>query len=164
MLFEPSEHEPDEYDPEGDHEPEEYDPEAELRDPDADGITIPTVSTAEDDVPADLAKTFWIVVVVVNAAILSLSLGALLLWFRGDATVGGSLLAGGVVLLALAVRRYRAFDHETPEPSGGAVSESAGDGTAERPDGDREGAETVSGTERVADSPEESPSHDENGT
>ncbi|APX00135.1 hypothetical protein CHINAEXTREME_17590 [Halobiforma lacisalsi AJ5] len=129
MGFDRSErdHEPD--------EPEEYDPEAEFRDPDSDSLTIPDidaepsdesnehigppipeVSTDEMDVPPELAKTFWAVVLVVNAALLALSVGLLLLLFEGPTSHGGWLVAGGIVLLGFAVHRYRSYDG--PESSG----------------------------------------------
>lgn len=127
MPVDGSEHEPD--------EPEEYDPEAEFRDPDSDSLTIPDidaepesepesleqtvrvpeVSTAETDVPADLAETFWALVLVINVAVFALALGALFLLFEENATYGGWLIAGGFVLVAFAVRRYRAYDADTSD-------------------------------------------------
>ncbi|MFC4248801.1 hypothetical protein ACFOZ7_18035 [Natribaculum luteum] len=117
MVFEPTE-----------HEPEEYDPEEDLHDPETDSLTIPKVdpveppevSTAETDVPSDVLQTFWALVLVLNAAILAVTLGAMLLYFRGETTVGGSLVAGGCLLFAFSVRRYRSYqtaDDETPTVS-----------------------------------------------
>ncbi|WP_255170131.1 DUF7322 domain-containing protein [Natrononativus amylolyticus] len=91
------------------HEPEEYDPEAELTDPESDSLTIPEVSTDETDVPPELLKTFWAIVLVVNAAVLAVSLGVLFLLFEADVATGGPLLGGGVVLFGFAVYRYRSF-------------------------------------------------------
>ena len=101
------------------HEPEEHDPEADFHDPDSDSLTIPRIEPPAvrepgadlggGDVPADVAQTFWIVVIVVNAAVLAVSLGVLLVAFRGDTSTGGGLVAGGLVLFGLAYRRYRAF-------------------------------------------------------
>ncbi|WP_290819477.1 CAAX protease family protein [Halovivax sp.] len=91
------------------HEPEEWDPEAEFRDPDSDWPTIPTVSTSEEDAPREVARTFWTVVIVVNVAVLFVSLGPMLIYFWGDWRSGLTLVAGGVVLFGLAYRRYRSF-------------------------------------------------------
>lgn len=101
MDFEPSEHEPD-----------EWDPEAEYRDQESDSLTIPEVTTADTDAPPDVVQTFWIVVAVVNVAVLFLALGAMFVAFQVDVELGGALLAGGLVLFALAYRRYRAFSDE----------------------------------------------------
>jgi len=112
------------------NEPEEWDPEEEFYDPDGDGLTIPqvttdddsdadaestaaidipSVSTDETDVPSDVLEAFWALVLVVNAALFAVSLGALLLVFEGDVTRGSALIAAGTVLFGLAGRRYRAF-------------------------------------------------------
>lgn len=106
------------------HEPEEYDPEADFEDPESDSITIPQVDPPRDPTPdvaetlvpssegvsSELAKTFWTIVLVLNAAILAVSVGAMILFFWGDLTRGGALIVGGVALFALAYRRYRAFE------------------------------------------------------
>ena len=127
------------------HEPEEPDPEADLEDPDSDSLTIPRVDTedagsglrsdfkseleadrvetidppepaiGEGDVPSDLARTFWAVVLVVNGAVLAIAIGALLLLFEGDTGRSIPLLAGGLVLVGFAYRRYRNFQSTTNE-------------------------------------------------
>lgn len=104
------------------HEPEEYDPEAELYDPESDSLTIPQIDvpeigTSEDDdgedadeladVPADLARGFWVIVLVLDAALVAVPLGAMLIYFRGDLVRGGALVVGGLALCAFAYRRYR---------------------------------------------------------
>jgi len=112
------------------NEPEEWDPEEEFYDPDSDGLTIPQVTTDDDsddeaesttavdipnvstdetDVPGDVLQAFWALVLVINAALFVVSLGALLLLFEGDVTRGGVLVAAGTVLFGLAGRRYRSF-------------------------------------------------------
>lgn len=131
MDFEPSE-----------HEPEEYDPEAELRDPDSGSVTIPEVSTAETDVPPDLLKAFWGTVLAVNGAVLGLSVGLLLVVFRGDLRRGGILLVGGLVLLGFAYRRYRSYRLENASDDAPDGSRS-GDGSEtgdSRETGDTTGA------------------------
>lgn len=104
------------------HEPDEWNPEADYRDPETDSITIPDVSvpdvripevtppeqeTDEFDVPSDLLEAFWAVVIVINGAVLAVSIGAMLIGFRGDLRNGGILLAAGIVLFGFAARRYR---------------------------------------------------------
>lgn len=113
------------------NEPEEWDPEEEFYDPDSDGLTIPqvstgddgpddlddlssaieppAVSTAETDVPSDVLQTFWALVLALNAAVLAVSLGLLLAVFEGSLMRGGVLVAAGVVLFGLSGRRYRRF-------------------------------------------------------
>ncbi|AEH37493.1 DUF7322 domain-containing protein [Halopiger xanaduensis] len=61
------------------------------------------------DAPPELVKTFWALVLVINAALLAVSLGLLLLVFEGATRRGGALLAGGLILFGFAVRRYRAY-------------------------------------------------------
>jgi len=97
------------------HEPDEWDPEADQHDPDADGLTIPSVSTAESDAPSEVVRTFWIVVLVVNVAILFVSLGPMLIYFEGQVQYGLTLILGGLVLFGLAYRRYRRFMDAPPD-------------------------------------------------
>lgn len=61
----------------------------------------------EADVPPDLRRAFWTIVVLANVGLFAASLGALLLVFRGQVAAGGASLLVGAVALALAVRRYR---------------------------------------------------------
>jgi hypothetical protein len=131
------------------HEPEEWDPEAEYADPDSDSLTIPRVATedagsdlrsdlrsefgsveepdvpaVETDVPSELLQAFWAIVLVVNAAVLALSLGVLFLLFEGTSTHSTALIAGGVILLGFAHRRYRTYQATKSD-------ESAADGVAD---------------------------------
>ncbi len=126
------------------HEPEEYDPEAELRDPDTDSVTIPRVETDEADVPGEIATAFWTTTLVVNFAVFFVALGMMLLVFWGDLRRGGGLLLGGVVLFGFAVRRYRAFRAQTDdeEPEDGSQTdrtEDTDDPTPDRPASDDSG-------------------------
>lgn len=101
--LEPSEHEPDEWDPEDD-----------LHDPDAPGLTIPAVETSESDAPSEVVQTFWIVVLVVNAALFLISVGPMVIYFEGWVREGVAMVVAGVVLFGLAYRRYRAFEAASP--------------------------------------------------
>lgn len=149
MVFERTEHEPDEYDPEED-----------LRDPESDSLTIPHVSipeveTSEADVSSEIQTSFWLIVLTLNAAILAGSLGVLLLVFGYDPTYGAVLLVGGIVLSALASRRYRnvrpklrensvaSTDSVTDDRSSESGDENDGDG-----DGDGDGEDNDEGGDR----------------
>ena len=94
-----------------DDETEEHEPDP-PDEPNAEdfGIKIPqppNSDLADRDVPADLQQTFWILVLIFNAALLAASLGAMLLAFEQQWATGGALLAGGVVLFLMGWRRYR---------------------------------------------------------
>ncbi|MFA9415323.1 hypothetical protein [Natrinema sp. HArc-T2] len=148
------------------NEPEEWDPEEEFYDPDSDGLTIPqvatedepdadgaesaidvpSVSTAETDVPSDILQAFWGLVLVINAALFIVSIGALLLVFEGDATRGGILVGAGIVLFGLAGRRYRAFRADSDD---GAADDDSADGTPSA----SEATETASGDGAQPQSP-----------
>ncbi|MFP8889115.1 hypothetical protein ACLI4U_05025 [Natrialbaceae archaeon A-CW2] len=96
MDFEPSEHEPD-----------EYDPEAEFRDPTSDSLTIPDVSENAGDTDPQLTTQFWVLVMVIKAALIALSLGTLFLIFQTNQRAGWLFLGGGLLLSIFALRRYR---------------------------------------------------------
>ncbi|AGB15793.1 hypothetical protein Halru_1176 [Halovivax ruber XH-70] len=96
-------------------EPEEWDPEADLYDPDADGITIPQVSTDPSEVDPEISRAFWTIVLVVNAALLFVSLGPMLWFFLGWVQEGITLVVGGVALFGLAYYRYRRFMANAPD-------------------------------------------------
>jgi type IV secretory pathway VirB2 component (pilin) len=149
------------------NEPEEWDPEEDFYDAESDGLTIPqvaggedgpdndlsdltdtidapTVSTAETDVPSDVLQTFWGLVLVLNAAVLIVSLGLLLIVFEGSFTRGGVLVATAVILFGLAARRYRRFRDDDSSTASDSADTTDSDpepvgSTGERP------AETSSG-------------------
>lgn len=82
-------------------------------------VDVPTAPDlpAGDEVPADVQRAFWTLVLVVKVGLLAVALGAMLAFFRGDWR-GGVLVAGGAVLVVRAFQRARAFEHDGP-PSGG---------------------------------------------
>ncbi|MDH5020683.1 DUF7322 domain-containing protein [Halobacterium rubrum] len=71
----------------------------------APSVDIPDASAAS----TELQRKFWTLVLVFNAAILSLSIGAMLVGFQGDWDAGGSLLAAGIVLSVYGGFRYRTY-------------------------------------------------------
>ncbi|MFU8866783.1 hypothetical protein [Natronococcus sp.] len=136
------------------HEPEEWDPEEEFTDPDSDSLTIPRVSTedagsdlgsdlrsefepstdsetaVETDVPSDLLQAFWSIVLVVNAAVLAFSLGVLFLLFDGLSTNSLVLVVGGLVLFGFAAYRYRSYratSRDDPTTTDDEASDSGAD-------------------------------------
>lgn len=78
-------------------------------------VTVPEVSTAESDVPSELLKAFWGLVLVINAAVLAVALGLLFLIFEGVSPHGVALVVGGLVLFGFAYRRYRSYQARSDE-------------------------------------------------
>lgn len=121
-------------------EPDEYDPEADLADPERELPTIPEAPSpgpdGDADVPAELQRTFWTVVLLVNVALAAASLGVMFVVFRGQWVYGGVGAIVGTVAGLRAYLRYREWrDRDDPadEPDGGGSSPE--DGPDE--DGDR---------------------------
>ncbi|MFW6435154.1 MAG: DUF7322 domain-containing protein [Halovenus sp.] len=59
------------------------------------------------DVDPQLQRLFWKLVFAIKFALLALTLGALFLVFGENPTIGGQLLAFGLILSVYAVYRYR---------------------------------------------------------
>lgn len=104
-------------------EPDEPDPEARWGDPEArwgnperdleKTVRIPEVSVPEGtagSIDPELSRAFWASVLFVNAAVFMLSLGPLLIIFRGRWTLGLGLVAGGVLLLGRTYQLYRSYE------------------------------------------------------
>lgn len=107
VLNERSEYEPDEPDPGAEAENVEFDVTS--------GEDLVASLPDESDVSPELVKLFWSIVLIVNGAVLAVSLGPMLIYFRGMWTWGGGLVILGVIgfLSAyLRYRRYRAADEE----------------------------------------------------
>lgn len=139
-------------------EPEEWDPEDDLYDPTADGLTIPQVSTDEADVDAEIAQTFWIVVLIVNGAVLFVSVGPMLWFFWGWTRKGVALILGGLLLFGLAYRRYRRFMRNTSADHGSSKTDNGGERTTAEASSDVSHSSSETG-----DDPESAPTNT-NGT
>lgn len=118
MIFdEPGEHEIEETDPEEQLDFDVLDSEHDLA---PDPPEAPTPSISESEAPDDLVKAFWSIVLVVNVALFSLSLGLMFVGFRGRWRFGGALVALGVLSFAHAyyiytTSEYLSGDEETAE-------------------------------------------------
>ena len=85
------------------YEPDEPDPETKYA-PDVPSVSIPDASDA--DVPPELARAFWSVVIAVNIGLLAVSLGAMFIYFRGQWRLGGGAVVLGVGMLCSAYFKY----------------------------------------------------------
>lgn len=111
-------------------EPEEFDPDS--LGPDAPD-SAPTIRESLGDseaLPEELFRAFWASVLLLNVALIALSVGAMLLYFRGDRATGGPLVAIGLVAAVAVFRRYwkvRRGGYRT-DGEGGRGTESGGGG------------------------------------
>ena len=91
--------------------PEEPDdPFPEYTDPSrAEGLEPGVGETAQDvaDVPEEVSRRFWSLVVVFNLGLLATALGAMLVAFRGELLIGGVIFGIGIGALGYGVLRYR---------------------------------------------------------
>lgn len=86
------------------HEPDEPDPESTYA-PDVPAVSIP--DTSEADVPPEVSRTFWSVVVLADIGVLAVSLGCMFIYFRGQLRLGGAGVVLGVAALAHGYYIYR---------------------------------------------------------
>jgi hypothetical protein len=99
---------------------------------------IPEVSTDESDVDPHTFKTFWVSVVFANAALLGVSLGLMLWFFRGQALLGGSLALAGLLAGARTYAAYRTFKRDRTDDAGTAGPTDAADEATDDADGARQ--------------------------
>lgn len=93
---------PDGFDPTS-VEPDTFDPES-VESP----IDIPEAPNPSDnDVSPELRRTFWLIVLMVNIGLFTLSVGVMVVVFWGQLRFGGSLVVLGVFALAVGYIRYR---------------------------------------------------------
>lgn len=98
-------------------EPDEPDPEERWGDPENDLIDVPAVDIPGDDadegaavqVDRELATTFWAVVVLVNVGVAGISIGAMVLYFRGQLLLGSGAIVVGALALVRAYYTYRGY-------------------------------------------------------
>ena len=125
MLFERTE-----------HEPEEYDPEEDLHDPDTDSLTIPEVKVPEvessfEDAPAEVQKPFWLTIVAVKLGVMAGAIGIILLALDYDSAYTVPLLGAGVAFFVLALYRVHVFRSQLERADdGNDVSTGDADGSA----------------------------------
>ncbi len=102
--------EPEEFDPTS-VEPDAFDPtsvEPDAFDLDESGIDIPEApDPTENDVPPGVRRTFWLIVLMANLGLLALSVGVMIVVFRGQLRFGGSLVVLGLLALLVGYFRYR---------------------------------------------------------
>jgi hypothetical protein len=118
-------------------EPDEFDPERlgpRVRVPEAPDPPSPDRPAA--DVSPELARAFWTTVVLVNAGMLGVSVGAMVVVFQGELRRGGGLAVVGLVAFALAYRDgsgERSSTSATADGGRASPESDAGD-TANRPE------------------------------
>lgn len=86
-------------------EPEEFDPDSLGPDPPDSTRSLRESLGATEDVSDDLFRAFWASVLLLNVALAALSIGAMLIYFRGDYGTGAPVSLIGTVA-ALATARY----------------------------------------------------------
>ncbi|WP_330632676.1 DUF7322 domain-containing protein [Halocatena halophila] len=69
----------------------------------------PSASSPAERSDVSVARTFWLVVVMVNIGLFGLTVGLLYAFVRGRVQFGGAIAVFGVTALFVAYRRYRAF-------------------------------------------------------
>ena len=103
----------------GPDEPEEFDP-------DSVGPDVPEAPDVEPDleesvdlenVDDDLMTAFWGAAVFLNVAVAALSIGAMLVYFRGDWTNGGGALVVGAIAAVFAARYYFGYTRGDDDPA-----------------------------------------------
>jgi hypothetical protein len=109
----------DEFDPVeqfGPFEPEEFDPAERFGSPERDlPPSPPEPPTSPEEVDPDLATAWWTSVALANVALGAVSVGLLVLYFRGRIRLGGALVLVGLVAgvaLARTVWAFRARDDD----------------------------------------------------
>lgn len=114
------------FDEQGDEEPDE--PEFAVRDgddlipeapqPDEGPNTGHTSGGVDGNAPPEVEKTFWTVLLLVDAALVALIIGPVVAFFNGNVRIGGVIVFGGLFCVGLAYRRYRKFKRTPNEELG----------------------------------------------
>lgn len=103
-------------------EPDEFEPDSLGPDPPDSTRSLRESLGATEDVSEDLFRAFWASVLLLNVALAALSIGAMLVYFRGDYASGApALLIGAVAALATAryYWRFKTGQYTDDSPTGG---------------------------------------------
>ena len=117
----------------------EPDPEARWGNPEEDLVSVPEQRIPEVENPADrlpdpsevdpaIQSSFWTAVVYANVALLGVSLGLMLVGFRGDWRWGGAAITVGLLAGVRLYQTYRAFRDREDD---GAGENASADGDAD---------------------------------
>lgn len=85
-------------------EPDEFDPDSLGPDP-----PDPTAADGTFEADEETVRVFWTAVVLANLGLFAVSLGPMLVYFRGQVTLGGALVAVGLVALGRTYYTYREY-------------------------------------------------------
>ena len=105
-------------------EPDEPDPEARWGAPEEDLVSVPAVEIPGEDadeegagveIDGDLAKFFWATVVYANVALAGISIGLLLVVFRGQWGWGGGAVGVGLFALYRTYDLYRTYQEQVAD-------------------------------------------------
>lgn len=91
----------------------------------------------EGDIDREVFGYFWGTVLIANVAVFALALGPMLIFFRGQWSLGGRLIALGVVLTAWTYYRVRTY--EGPDDADGEDDEDEATADADDPEADGDG-------------------------
>ncbi|ELZ58809.1 MULTISPECIES: hypothetical protein [unclassified Haloferax] len=145
-----------------------WDPETRWGNPETDLPTIPRVripgedadngedpDSGDDDAPAfspdvnpEVARLFWASVVLANVGLAGLTVGPMLVYFRGDTLLGGGLFLFGAVVLVRVYSIYREFKRGEWRDDDGDDSNDGDDSDGDdADDGDSAESDDASGTD-----------------
>lgn len=82
-------------------------------------VDEPEATLADSDVDPAVIALFWRLVLVSNVALFGLSVGPMVLYFRGDALLGGGLLGVGLLAAGYGSVRYWQFQRERTDDGPG---------------------------------------------
>jgi hypothetical protein len=116
-------------------EPEDLGPDAPDATANADSRVKESLG-ATADMEEGLFRAFWGAVVFLNTALAALSIGAMLVYFRGDWAMGGPALLVGTIAAGFTLRFYLQGRRKLRERD--EREDEAGDEAAENPEPDRE--------------------------
>jgi uncharacterized membrane protein YgcG len=128
----------------------EPDPEPDLPEPEV--PSAPSVDVPEPDpstVPEELRRGFWTLVLLVNAAVIAVVVGGLLVAAGVERLAGALLVLLGLLLARRAYDRYRSLDerHRSGALTGGPGSEAGGDDEGDDGGGDDGGTDRGGGAD-----------------